>query len=198
VTPVIIMAAYAAAARPVLRRFLPVNSCVAATRVTIECLRHFGIEAIPRAAKWVVEFPDSKLAYTTGLTPEERSSARETIPYAWADTEAPWNGHLIAMTGEFLIDPSFEQAIVALNRKPEDRVAIFPVTGDPRDSCKLIEFGAVTDAGERVTITYITTEDDTWNGSEAWTDPDLRLVEAMIIESMKTALSDALNDSLNT
>lgn len=174
-----ILMVYTEIARPVMRRYMSPNSCVSATRVTIECLERFGIAARPQAVKWLVSLPARELCYASGLTEAERATAKQSVYHDW-NTENPWNGHLIALTDEWLIDSSFDQALIALGGKPEDVILTLKI---PEPRFGSIDCEGLTDEQETIRIQYVATDDCEWKSSEAWLDPQIPFIVSEICRS---------------
>ncbi len=161
-----IVRAYTGNARLVMREFMTINSCIGSARVTLDFLERYGISARVQPVKFVVEWKDKNVAYTSGLTESERSSALGQRQ-AYADG---WNGHLIVIAGNrWIIDPSFDQAVAALGILPPAEMLCLESDriGDARIEAEAV---AVMDSGEELKIRYIPLDDDSYCATEAWND----------------------------
>lgn len=187
-----IIAHYAAIARPLILEFFPPNCCVAASRVTIECLRSFGVDAVAVAMKLVVECRPREVAYLVGLSRAERRKAKKQAA-AWTDRAQPdaWNGHLVVVArGErrqFMIDPSFDQASMpghGVTIPP--CILVVPVGAEiPPDSIGA-ELELVTDDGEELRVRYIPSGDSGFTHLPAWGTDHVAPLVQMICERMRT------------
>lgn len=109
---------FAAVARPLILKYFPArNSCIAATRTTIECLRRFGIRARAAPVALALEIPAYELAYISGLTEEQRNKSKAAAKGFVDRTGDPdkWPGHLVAVAEDrWFIDPTIDAAIYSL------------------------------------------------------------------------------------
>lgn len=187
-----ILRAFQAAADPVLAPWLELEprSCIAATRVAIECLQRFGYPARPQAVKFVVEVPAREAVYVSGFSGEERA-AMEKNAATWQDLRSQtghgWNGHLIAVAGdeEWIIDASFSQAANALATigcvlgAGANPTFLFPLIGHFGEDFVLAVHG-LTETDEEVRIRYFHNADDSYLLADAWgTDHIERIIDAI-------------------
>ena len=172
---------YCSRARPIMLPFMTPNSCIAATRVSIDCLQALGIPAEPLATKFAVTVPAINKLYGCGLTAEERAGALDSKEI-WGNG---WNGHLVVRSGDWLIDPSFDQADVALEgRLKVSGVQMFPLPAGTTDKFHVTYHGFF-DSGLRGKIEYVVIDDCSWRESDAWNDEGLILLTATILARMK-------------
>jgi hypothetical protein len=108
--PQTVISRYAAVARPILIDFYGVKSCVESTRITIGCLKRFGVKAA--AVPVSLRAKSAEAGWFCGLTEEEL----EQLPVKFVDGCPPdqaWRGHHVAMAEgkccRYLIDASFDQ-----------------------------------------------------------------------------------------
>jgi hypothetical protein len=105
--------AFAMVARPVILEYFPPRSCIASTRIAIECLKAFGIEARPVPCEFYLHIPSLKLLYTSGGSAEVRE-ANKLVVLPTADGGTGWPGHLVAVADLFWIDTAFDQGFASL------------------------------------------------------------------------------------
>ncbi len=158
--------------------WLTPNSCIAASRITIDCLRILGIPAEPVATKFMVQVEEIGMAYACGLSAEELYTAGESIRHPrWIG----WDGHLVVRAGEWLIDPSFHQADIALGKRL--RVEGIPMFPFPVGTNSLEFHASYTgrfDSGLTAQIDYVAIQDNSWRDSGAWNDEGLVLLTRRI------------------
>ena len=179
-----ILKRYCDIARPMMLKFMPPNSCIAATRVTCECLRRLGFKVDPVPMKFVVTIPERETAYTSGVSAKERATAKRSIRYE--EFSDGWEGHLVAITNDKLIESAFDQAVIALSlplQRPE--IMWFPLPKTRGEAFHVEYFGHIDDTGEKIKIDYVTTGDHSYTSSEAWTDEGLPLLAEMILKRMQ-------------
>jgi hypothetical protein len=105
----IIVEALARVARPIIRRTWRPDSCVASTRVGLDVLKAYGVQARPWACMAQVWNPTMVAAVNRGLPAE----AAQLEPGAWsvgigmADDQL---GHLVIVTPTWIVDLSIDQA----------------------------------------------------------------------------------------
>jgi hypothetical protein len=178
-----IVAAFIRAAPTVLDPIMTVNSCIGSTRITVDCLAQWGVSARPQAVKWAVQFPARQLAYVAGLTAEERATAKQSIHHDWGG-HGHWEGHLVAIAGDYLIDPSFHQAFIALGLAPECRIFAARLGEPVNGSSWSAEMKAVLDSGEKLKLHYVCADNPTWESSNAWLDEQVPFIARAISEKM--------------
>ncbi len=175
-----VVSAFTARARPVMLQWMTINSCIGSARVTLDFLERYGIPARVQAVKFVVEWKDGNLAYTSGLTEAERSTAlaqRQAYPDGW-------NGHLIVIAdNRWIIDPSFDQSVTAMGIRPPAEMLCLE-SDQIKDGRIEAEAVAVMDSGEELKIRYIPLDDETYRDTEAWTDPGLPFLVSEIARSI--------------
>jgi hypothetical protein len=178
-----IIGAFIKAAPVVLDQIMTVNSCIGSTRIAVGCLAQWGVSARPQAVKWAVQLPARQLAYTAGLTAEERTTAKSSIHHDWGGS-GDWEGHLVAIVGDYLIDPSFHQALIALGLVPECRIFAAHLGKPLNGSSWSVEMAAVLDSGERLKLHYVCADNSGWETSDAWQDEAVPFIVRAICERM--------------
>jgi hypothetical protein len=175
---------YASVARPVILEFFPPNSCIAASRITIEVLRRFGIKAQAVPVSMVVQSKSRDLAFVSGL--DMKGRAHQIRPAS----KNAWNGHCIAIAGGHLIDASFDQCDMA------DRGVHIPpyiLTVRIGDKVRLNSFHAVlemiTDDGEALEVQYFPLNDWSFLQSPAWETDHLQPAIQLICARMSEPVS---------
>jgi hypothetical protein len=167
-----IIEAYVTSARPIMLEWMTLNSCIGSARVTVDFLQRCGIEARVQPCKFVVEWTDKKLAYASGLSEAERANA---IGQRQAYSDG-WNGHLLVIAARrWIIDPSFDQALVALGIEP-DSTMLYLESDAPAmrgEGDLALELQAIMNTGEALKIRYIPLFDDSYRDTEAWKDEGL-------------------------
>ena len=143
------------------------DSCIAATRVTIEVCRYFGIAARPE--------PVRVSAWTPAAWANREALAGVPLgqwpPDAWAvgitggeHKPGRWNGHLVAVAGEWLLDASLDQ----LSRPARGltlRAAAFTLP-DGWDRTEPDTMHIAESSG--AVILYAPLGDDAWRRSPNW------------------------------
>ena len=188
--------AFARVARTIILRYFGRRSCIASSRITIECLKIFGVESYPVPVRFILRAPDLGMAFVTGITPEEQAIARRSPKKYIELATGPgggWNGHVIVKAGGFVIDPSFDQALDAFAEagcRIDDapRIAVFPLNGVklPEDFCAT--FTAVLDDDTKITAQYDALFDATFADQPAWETDHIQPAIHAIISKMKEAL----------
>jgi hypothetical protein len=191
-----VLAAFVSVARPILLAFLRSNSCIESTRVTIEVLEEFGIQASAQPVKWAVSRKDIKMAYGSGCSEEELSTAAKTTKL---NVRRGWDGHCVAVTElihghHVFIDAAFDQCFETLQMKPktdgEDGSLILmfelPEGADP--STMAMEAEARIE-GYQVQIQYIATEDWSFYYTEAWRDGIIGMLKRRIVKRINRQLA---------
>ncbi len=180
--------AFAAVARPLILKYFPPACCIAATRVTIECLRRFGVTAKPKATVFCVSVPEKKLAYVSG--PEKYfdfANAASWTKRGTSDGSDGYQGHVVAFAGTTLIDAAFDQSLYALGMwekfvlvQPADK---WPGTFDA-------QIGAVLTNGESCLIRYIALDDKSFLRAPAWELDHLQPLIAEVCSAMELQMSE--------
>lgn len=162
---------YASKARPVMLEYLGLNSCIAAARVTCEYFSRHDITARVQPVKFVVEDKARNLAFCSGLSDEERATAKQSTKLSEG-----WNGHLIVIAdNRYILDPSFDQALAALGLKPEIGMLCVEnnAAGVRMDELLDITLVMRMDDGAELSVRYIPLDDDSYLETEAWNDDGL-------------------------
>jgi hypothetical protein len=169
-----IVRAFAITARPIILKYFPPACCVAASRITVECLRRFGIRSEATQVKFVVHVKALNMAYVAGLDEDEREKARlkasDWIDRVPDNLVAPWNGHVVVVTKKmpsFLIDPSFDQAVM-----PGVRIPPYILAAPLGRAIRPCDVGAdlqlKTDDGLTLDVRYVPSSDRSFLDTPAW------------------------------
>lgn len=171
-----VIQAFAMTARPVLLRYYPPRSCIASTRVTIECLKRFRLAVRPVPVSFFVHIPSRNLLYCSGASAEDR----QRLKLNNANVELPtvsgqgWQGHVVAHVEErWLVDPSFDQAFFSFedagNLPPSLETPQIHVleTGPLGKDFTLDGEGEMED-GSPVQIQYLSLDDQSFLQTPAW------------------------------
>ena len=186
-----VIQAFAQTGRKVILSCLSRRSCIASVRVTVECLKRFGVAVRPVAVRFLLEIPDLKLMYTSGLSPEEivKAQGAESFLSLPAGDGGGWNGHLVAAGNGFLIDPSFDQGLAAFGETGKIMVdappmaAVFPLQGRRFKPGVEAEYAAILDDGNRIVVRYLARPDRSFLCAPAWElDYQLPLIGAICHE----------------
>lgn len=191
--PELIVAKFARIARPIMREWMPANSCIAAARVVIETMEIFNLRAVAMPVCFAFQVPARKYARVAGFSAEERAEM-ESSAASWQDdlTRGPgWNGHLIVLVeGRWLLDPSLDQAA-----SPEfgvdvpAEVFVIDTKGHSWNPGETFEAECkfVLDSGDTGSLMYRSTHDVSYLETEAWTDEGLPLLACSIASQMSVS-----------
>ena len=190
--------AFAMVARPVILEYFPPRSCITSTRIAIECLKAFGIEARPVPCEFYLHIPSLKLLYMSGVSAEDkarhRATANELIELKTVDGSEGWPGHLVAVADLFWIDASFDQAFFAFREAGKldvgaepSQINVLELPNTPGPEFDLSERGETED-GHEVKIRYLSTGNDSFLKCQAWDTDDLQIPIFRIIRRMKRYL----------
>lgn len=109
------------------------GACIAATRVAIEVLAHYGIAAKPLSVDLLVMNAASGVAAAEGRDWQNNVSGGWTVAIVRQQDVPPskWGGHLVAVTADEIIDLSLPQA-----NRPDRGIEVtpsrLPLTGERR------------------------------------------------------------------
>ena len=175
-----ILSRYCRMSRRLMLPFVTPNSCIASTKVTCDCLQRFGFNVRPLPTKLVFMLPDRNLAFSSGLSDAELATARDSRK-VFGDG---WNGHLVALVDEsWLVDASLDQVNDAIPDIALPKEAfLFPVRGANVDTGFHAKYSVVLDDGQKATINYLTTTNETFRETEAWNDEGLDFIAEHIRE----------------
>lgn len=192
-TPEQTITRYAAVARPLILQFFPPNACIAASRITIECLGRFGIKAKAFPMKFAVESTKHQVRFTVGLDDKEKAEAAANAASSHSRMGLKaWNGHVVVITkgkgNRYLIDASFDQASMPAHGVPiKPHVLVVPIGKEIPPEDIFAELGLVTDGGEDLNVKYIPLRDRSFLDAPAWETDHLQPVIAMICRRMAEA-----------
>jgi hypothetical protein len=176
------LALYCAVARQIMSPYLAPNSCIAASRITIDCLHLLGIPAEPLPTKFVVYVKEIETAYTCGVKAEEIRPTQQSRKQ-W---QSGWNGHLIVRSDKWLIDPSFDQVDIALGRRLKvSEIPVFPLPVTTEGFNFHASYTGKFGSDLIAEIDYVSIQDDSWRTSEAWNDEGLDILTALITSTMR-------------
>ena len=89
------------------------DSCIASTRVTLEVCRYWGLAARPQAVKVQAFTPQAwqQRAALRNVPVDKWPKGAWSVGIAGSGKHGPgrWDGHLVALHGRWLIDPSLDQ-----------------------------------------------------------------------------------------
>ena len=166
-----LLAKYCKIARQEMLKYMPENSCIAASRLTLEFCKLCGIEAELLPTKFVVEVPELEIAYTSGLSEEEMANAKSRKKVY----EKGWAGHLVVRAGDWLIDGSFDQALSAMGiNLQEKEVICFPLQGAGKRFKAVYEIDF--DGEHKARATYMVTDNHSYTETDAWKDEGIPLL----------------------
>jgi len=166
------------------------DSCIASARVTLLVCHYFGIVAKPQAVKVCAYTPLAweQRARLASLPAEQWPSGAWAVGITGGEHRpGRWNGHLVALAGRWLIDPSLDQLarphlglLVAASawQMPEHW------SGQVAED----EQGQITQPDGSV-ITYDALADTTWRQSPNWSAkaPGIRRCTALAIRHLTGA-----------
>ncbi len=155
----------------------------------LECLKLVGVEARVQPVQLAVTWPASRVMYTCGLADKELREVGGTSykPYTG---NGGWNGHVVVVTKDQLIDPAFDQVFppLGLPHYPQMLVIDSSVFWGMQTGGK-VGAGLIVDKGEndkaRLEVQYVLTEDKRYEESEAWQDEGLPFLAAAIMSDLK-------------
>lgn len=166
------------------------HSCIACTRIAVECLKRFDIPARPQSVKFVVTIPSLDLAYASGLSDKEMSTAK-TFTKAG---NGQWRGHVVAIVEErFLIDGSADDAFLSLEAagKISDYqrhgALVLPLGQKVTGNFDLKIEGSL-DNGDLVYLRYVSTEDHSFLTAPAWETDHIEWAIEGICRKMESQL----------
>lgn len=176
--------AFEAVARPEILKWFPANSCIASSRIAVECLGLFGVEAVGVAATLIARC--GTLAYVVGMNPREKARAKKQAG-SFVERTSPngIDGHVVAVVpGEWLIDASFDQVDVGFPINPAP--LLIPLDGRRADSLHVK--GSVKIGLELVQIEYLTNPRRWFKLTPAWETDHLQPVIWAIARKMEMHL----------
>jgi hypothetical protein len=183
--PLQLVDTYARIARQVMRKYMAPNSCIGAAWLTIECLKRLGIPAVPVPVKAVVRVRSINKAFVYGASEEEMATAGRVV----RSREQGWRGHLVVVTQspKFFLDPTIEAALDALGlpQDPDGPIFTVPLPDEAEPVELHLECHGVLDDGTKVEFEYFSTDDHSYQQTEAWNDESLPLIAAEILTRIK-------------
>jgi hypothetical protein len=182
---------YCEIARKIMLKFMTPNSCIAATRVTIEWCKLNGIKAKPMTCQMALTIKGMSVVYTSGLDKEELAKA-EKVSEGYGQG---WRGHLVAVVEDTLIlDSSLDQANCIAKEHGEileHLVYAFPFEQKVSRQAKMGIDGTLN-SGMRFTLQYLMKRIDGYDPSEAWDDAGLPFLARVIDTEVKRVMAEKL------
>jgi len=176
-------------ARPIMRKWMTANSCIASARCTIEVMKLYRLQAEEIPVAFAFQVSERKYARVSGWSAEERERMRKRAA-TWTDlqTEEGWNGHLLVLVeNKWVMDPSLDQADApefGVSIPPE--VFTFDTEGrqwDPQRDFEM-QLGLILDNGDKAKLTYRRIRDRSYLETEAWKDEGLPVLAIAIAVQM--------------
>jgi hypothetical protein len=200
-----IVTSYAQVARPIFRQFYPArNSCVAAVRTTIEVFEALGLHSWPLSVRMKVEPVGKKVAYASGLLPEEKARViRANKLHKWKGGEDrhTWNGHLVLQTeGHWFLDPTFDMAFEGLRQAgyPNDIdhfILLAKLEGELDPLGFHLESIWDIGNGDKLNVEYLASDNNAYRHEPAWEPDGMDLMAQFIIRAMNEHLGKAIVSS---
>jgi hypothetical protein len=167
---------YERVARPHLDKIFKPTTCTEQTRVLIEVLARFGVEAQPLGVKLCVTYEAGGFQFLSGLDPEERERARTTcrgyVERPNSEGNIVHGRHVVAVVERHvLVDSTLHQASApeyGLTLKPMLIVLPFEkrIGGEGLTPCLDARFEL--DNGEKLDVRWIGTPDRGWVDDDGW------------------------------
>lgn len=187
-----VVKAYAEVARPLILRWFPEpNSCIAASRATIEVLDCFGIRAWPLSVRMKVEVKEAHVGFGMGLLPEEQSRAERNPNHSRFSTRSKgWPGHLIVGTeNNWLIDPTFDTVFRGFRKLGYDsgysNMILAVPAGKEVDPLGFAMTGEyVLNDGNTLEVTYLSSPNEDYRKAPAWETDHLQILIGQIIQGI--------------
>ena len=200
-----VVAAFSQVARPIIRQCLGPRNCIAAARIAVECLAAFDVTARAVPVQFVVQIRALNVAYVVGLTKENEQRAREAAG-SWTELPyiedrgrrcavAGWNGHVIVVAADCLIDPSFDDALDAIARaghrvQTDPEMMIIPLSGCPFEPGAGANCIAMPDDDEtRIEVDYQANSDESFRLTPAWETDHIEPAIRLIVRMMTAAIT---------
>jgi hypothetical protein len=191
-----VIQAFAHVARPVILGYFSRRSCIASSRIAIECLKEFHIRSVAEPVRFSLALPDRSCMYLAGGSPAEldslRNSAHKHVALPAGDGGG-WPGHLIVRCGNCLIDPSFDQALEALSGEAGiwhgPLIGVFPFSSSLPKRFG-VEARAELNDGTHIEVRYDSRLDRSYAAQPAWETDHLQWAILEILGKMKDALKE--------
>lgn len=187
----LVVEAFAQVARPTILKFFPPNSCVASTRIAMECFSRFGLRSEATASKLMVLDVALERAYVSGFREEREDMEARALSFETLSEVGSYDRHVVCLVERrWLVDASFDQASRAGVRiTPHVFTLEFPRDFVASGSLHL----SVVAEHEGVTleVQYVTLPDRSFEATPAWETDHLQLPIALICADMSAALEEA-------
>jgi hypothetical protein len=177
---------FAKIARPIMREFMPANSCIGAARTTIATMHVFNLRAVEIPVAFALQIPARKYVRITGFSPEERAELRaRAADYKDEGVDNPgWNGHLLVLVeNRWLLDPAIDQADAPdFGVSIPQEVFVIDTAGKEWDRAEDFEAHCAVKLanGDDGTLMYRKIADVGYRETEAWTDEGLPFLADLI------------------
>lgn len=186
--PAEILAVYGRCARHVMLRYLERQSCITATRITIEVMRYFQLPAKAMPMRLIAECPELKYAYVSGPAGQLKKQAIEHGS-TWIDRgTGGYQGHVVALVANaWIVDASFDQ-IQSIDHglAIPATVLVMPIPSGVKRRRMYVELEAVTDNGHKLRVRYLPHHDKTFYATPAWElDIGVGFVVSAVISAMR-------------
>jgi hypothetical protein len=199
VTELALLGLYEAVARRYLN-YLEPNTCVEQTRILIEVLRKFGVEAEAFGVVLVVKCPSKGFQFVAGMDEKEAAEGRKKVTASWiektnSDGLTYPGRHVVALVNRsILVDATVSQASNTEFDFHLDRqilVVPFPKPLLPgRHVDALIQ--AATEDGCQFTIEYLSRPERDWEKDDGWEPSHLwKLIDRIAEEMLQRIAEDA-------
>jgi hypothetical protein len=190
--------AFAMVARPIILEYFTPRSCIASTRIAIECLRPFGVVARPVPCTFYLHIPSLNLLYFSGATAEERARLKTTNEYVElpACSGLGWQGHVCAWVEDrYWLDPSFDQGFQALEEAGKilqgvetPQIHVMELS-DPIGREFTLEGKGEMEDGTETLIRYLSLDDNSFLETPAWQLDHLQFAIRRIKREMRRYLT---------
>lgn len=173
-TPEQALKLYARVARPVLDKCFKPSTCIEQSRVLIEVLARFNIEAEALGTKLLVACKEKQYQFLSGLDDEElqRAKLKASSYEVRADSfSSEWGRHVVVIVDKMiLVDSTLAQASSqehGFHLNADLYTVQFPHVL-PEDEVPDLEIECSGDDGTKFSVRWVGTDDSDWEQTEAW------------------------------
>jgi hypothetical protein len=179
---------FATTARPIMRRWMPANSCIGAAKTTLETMKLLGLRARVLPVSLLFQVPSRKYVRICGFSAEEKAEMRARSA-DWIDEGGEgWSGHLLVLVDDhWLLDPSIDQVSAPrFGVYVEPEVFVWDTGGQTwtPDVPFEMRLGIGLTTGETGSIYYQSFADESFLKTEAWNDEGLPFLAWEIFHQM--------------
>lgn len=186
---------YEQCARPYLDAIFQPATCIEQTRVLLEVMGRFGVEAKSTGVVLLMKCPAKEIQYATGLDAEELWQARRVVKAPITDRannrgEVCGGRHVVALVdhGKFLVDPTWYQAsIPEVDFYLEPEILVVPVP-EPMEDLGTVKMEIMNDDGLSFQLEYYGRPERDWEHDEGWEPSHLMELIGFIERDMRAAL----------